>query len=180
MNKYNILYKDITYNNVLIVENQKQLEQYLLNDNLFEKVIKFKQKILNFEEHHWYGDIAGIGDLCDMKTKTFEEFKLCVLGLIAKRNADMKERLNKGYILVIQKNGSYFSCKKEEIKIIENSKLSEKDIKITRWKNGKHWYAKVGMHDVIDEKGNVKWNSFDEAYKEAKKFLNNINKQSIK
>lgn len=40
------------------------------------------------------------------------------------------------------------------------------DVRIIQWQGGKHYYAKIGNHDVIDAKSNQKWNSEKEA-KEA-------------
>lgn len=61
--------------------------------------------------------------------------------------------------------------KKDNIIWPEDSYL---DIKISRWPEGKHYYAKVGKYDVQDEKGNVKWNTAKEAKRVAKTFLKNI------
>lgn len=47
------------------------------------------------------------------------------------------------------------------------------DIKIVQWPNGEHYYAKIGNMDIVDDKGNQKWNTYDEAFLNAKKFLEN-------
>lgn len=56
---------------------------------------------------------------------------------------------------------------REEIIFPEDERLG---IKISRWFEGKHYYAKVGQYDVKDEEGNLKWNTAQEAEKQAKKF----------
>lgn len=50
------------------------------------------------------------------------------------------------------------------------SKFTETDIKIVQWKAGDHYYAKIGNYDVVID-NEQKWNSFDEAYSNALKYL---------
>lgn len=40
-------------------------------------------------------------------------------------------------------------------------------IKIVKWEGGNHYYARIGHEDVIDADGNVKWNTHDEAHRQA-------------
>lgn len=47
------------------------------------------------------------------------------------------------------------------------------DIKIVQWPNGEHYYAKIGNMDIVDDKGNQKWDTYNEAFLNAKKFLEN-------
>jgi len=51
---------------------------------------------------------------------------------------------------------------------------SEKDIRITKWPGGSHYYAKIGKMDVIDEHGNQKWNTHAYAMNAALKELKNL------
>jgi hypothetical protein len=51
--------------------------------------------------------------------------------------------------------------------------LTEKDIKITKWEGGRHWYVKVGQHQLDD-----KFNTYDYAFDQGKKFLNKIKRKS--
>ena len=44
---------------------------------------------------------------------------------------------------------------------------TEENIKITKWDGGTHYYAKIGNMDVVDEDGNQKWDTYDEAYQMA-------------
>lgn len=50
-------------------------------------------------------------------------------------------------------------------------KLTKKDIKITRWPGGKHYYAKIDTLEVKDEAGKIKWNTKAEAQRQAEKYL---------
>lgn len=38
------------------------------------------------------------------------------------------------------------------------------EINITRWPDGNHFYATINGKDIQDNKGNVKWNTYEEAY----------------
>lgn len=40
-------------------------------------------------------------------------------------------------------------------------------VKFIQWPDGKHWYAKIGHDDIVDENGNQKWNSRIDAEKAA-------------
>lgn len=40
---------------------------------------------------------------------------------------------------------------------------------------GNHWYAKVGVYDIKDKDGNLKWNTKAEAEEAAKWFIENLN-----
>jgi len=54
---------------------------------------------------------------------------------------------------------------------------TEKDIKVSQWAGGKHWYAKIGTVDVQDKNGNVKWSSYESAFQVAKQSLNELNEE---
>jgi len=54
---------------------------------------------------------------------------------------------------------------------------SEKDIRILKWNNGIHYYAKIGNQDVIWNR-KQKWNSHEEAYACANFYLNNLLKEN--
>ena len=50
-------------------------------------------------------------------------------------------------------------------------RYTEQDIRLLRFRNGSHWYAKIGKMDVVDEYGNQKWNTRGAARRAAEKFL---------
>ena len=58
-----------------------------------------------------------------------------------------------------QKEGYDFPC------------FSEKDIRITQWPNGIHFYAYIGDLEIKDELGNIKWNTRTEAEEQARKYV---------
>ena len=41
------------------------------------------------------------------------------------------------------------------------------NVKFIQWPDGKHWYAKIGHEDIVDENENQKWNSRIDAEKAA-------------
>jgi hypothetical protein len=45
------------------------------------------------------------------------------------------------------------------------------DVKILVWDGGTHYYAKIGKLDIVDEKGNQKWNTKKEAEDAAKWYI---------
>lgn len=85
--------------------------------------------------------------------------------------------------ILLRENSSYMIFNEDRYEILESfdreemiyPHYSESDIKITQWKGGQHYYAKLGNMTVVDEDGNQKWDSFNEAYKQAKMFLSENN-----
>lgn len=80
--------------------------------------------------------------------------------------------------IYLRENGSYTTEGKTFtiIGVVEKDDIkypnyTNKDIKVSQWKNGTHYYAKIGNMDVIDEYGNHKWDSYDEAFNMALKQL---------
>ncbi|MGD9697531.1 hypothetical protein [Acinetobacter sp.] len=57
--------------------------------------------------------------------------------------------------------------------VFENDVQVGKDrkIRITRWQDGIHFYAKVDGVDVVDSSGNQKWNTYGAAYASAQKWI---------
>lgn len=49
-------------------------------------------------------------------------------------------------------------------------KKDEPKINLSRWPNGKHWYATVNGMDVKEDNGQRKWNTPEAAERAAKKF----------
>lgn len=54
-----------------------------------------------------------------------------------------------------------------------NHKYKIEDVRYIQWNGGIHWYAKVGNMDIVDEQGNQKWNTKDEAVKAVSWYFNN-------
>lgn len=63
------------------------------------------------------------------------------------------------------------TIEKDQLTFPDEEKPSLEDVKYIVWEGGKHWYAKIGKIDVVDTKGNQKWNTKPEAEKAAKEFI---------
>jgi len=88
--------------------------------------------------------------------------------------------------LLVNKNmgcrpiGGRFRILKEDVRdSLVFPEFTKDDIKVTKWPNGKHWYAKIGNEDVVNEDGNMKWNTYKRAYAMAEKFLIRLNGEGI-
>ena len=91
----------------------------------------------------------------------------------------VKEKfINEGYTLYINKAGGFMPSLGPEYEVKETiiseelafPEYTEKDIKIIKWPNGIHYYAKVGSMDVVVD-GDMKWKSEERAYEKAVEFL---------
>ena len=61
-------------------------------------------------------------------------------------------------------------CYKVEMEYPKPSKYTKNDIRLIQWKDGSHWYAKIGREDVVMY-GKQKWDTKEEANKMAEKYL---------
>ena len=73
---------------------------------------------------------------------------------------------------------SYFNLSDSaEIEIISQSvEYTKDDIKVYKWETGSHYYAKIGLMDVVVD-GEQKWNARWVAQKKAEEFLEILNKK---
>lgn len=65
---------------------------------------------------------------------------------------------------------------KDSLEYPEPEVYTDKDIRYIQWKDGSHWYVKIGKYDVVDENGNQKWNTRNEAINAAYNYLKELNK----
>ena len=70
-------------------------------------------------------------------------------------------------------------CWKDTLEYPEPEFYTDKDIRYIQWKDGSHWYAKIGKYDVVDEDGNQKWNTRNKAINAAYAFLKTLNKNRV-
>lgn len=66
-------------------------------------------------------------------------------------------------------------CWKDTLEYPEPEYYTDKDIRYIQWKDGSHWYAKIGKYDVVDENGNQKWDKYNDAINAAYSFLKKLN-----
>lgn len=56
----------------------------------------------------------------------------------------------------------------------DDEKLSLSDVRYIQWYHGKHWYAKIGKLDVVDQYGNQKWDTKEEAMQASQWFVEDL------
>ena len=49
--------------------------------------------------------------------------------------------------------------------------LTIDDFRFLQWYGGEHWYVKLGNMDIVDEHGNQKWNTREEAKDVVRKYI---------
>lgn len=174
----------LTYNNYKLIKNLEDYSEFLKELN--NKFILSEAEIKDRHERKYTGhdatlltSIAEVWNVSDIEPLSLEEKLLRSKLMHGQILSDQLKDICNGYCLVINEKGGYFKIKSvDDIEIItsEVKEFTAKDIKITRWPNGKHFYAKIKNIDVIDEDGNVKWNSHYIAQCEAEKYLKRLNK----
>lgn len=88
--------------------------------------------------------------------------------------------MNKFGNILLRENGSYtiFSDSYIILDEIINEKMiyptGDYSIRVIKWNNGTHFYAKVGKFDVVDKYGNQKWHSRTKATEKAEEFKINL------
>jgi len=160
---------------MILLENLSDYNEYIrdsfdveVENSQREIITKIKQNGLG----HYTHDLADVSETISHITGQGSLFNILDLSQKIKK-AQLKLILN-GYKIVINSKGGYFELSKnDEIEIL--SKYIKDDIKITRWRNGKHFYAKIGHIDVIDEFDNVKWNTEKKAKDVAIKYMEKLN-----
>lgn len=85
--------------------------------------------------------------------------------------------LSNGLTLFVPNDESKYQdeCWKDTLEYPEPEHYTDSDIRYIQWKDGSHWYAKIGKYDVVDENGNQKWNTRNEAINAAYSFLKTLN-----
>ena len=170
----------IEYTNCYFIEDLDEYKIYM--QELNAKFAVSESEIRNNKTWVGHGHsqltaIAGMGNMIE----NIEEREPMIFNLKLLHGRVLSDQLRcllNGKKLVINKNGGYFpisSDQKYEIIEINNDNYSENDIKIKKWWGGLHYYAKVGNVDVVDDFGNVKWNSEKEAKEIALKFMQDLN-----
>ena len=85
--------------------------------------------------------------------------------------------LSNGLTLFVPNDESKYhdECWKDTLEYTEPEHYTDSDIRYIQWKDGSHWYAKIGKYDVVDKNGNKKWNTRNEAINAAYSFLKTLN-----
>lgn len=90
--------------------------------------------------------------------------------------------IEEGAPLYVMQSGGYFpqyddciegDCiESKDCMIFPENKLEQ--VRYTKWDGGMHWYAKIGTMDVVDEAGNQKWCTKEEAEQAVSDYLANM------
>lgn len=186
MKRYNIDVKVrdywMKYTDCYFIDSLDSYKDYITELN--NKFLVSESEIKNIKTFigHGYSFLTGLSGLfCGMiNEKEKREPMLAHLKYIqATILSNQIKLLLDGNKLVINKNGGYFPINLDQeynINEIGGERYTEKDIKINKWWGGNHYYAKVGNIDVIDDNGNVKWNTEKYAHDMAIKYMNRLNK----
>ena len=92
----------------------------------------------------------------------------------------MVKLMKKTGAIYVQQSGGYFPHS-DDLVIHKTLELGgydfpdvDRKIKITQWSGGTHFYAKVGYYDVVDADGNQKWDTHEEAERQAEIFAKKL------
>jgi len=186
MKKYNLKVKFgeywSTYTNCYFIQNIEEYQEYF--QELNNKFAVSESEIKNLETFmgHGHSLLTGVsGMFCGMiEQKECRKPMLAHLKILqGSVLGDQLRHMLDGDKLLIQKTGGYFPIKPtQEVEIMEliDRKYTVDDIKVSKWFGGSHYYAKVGTIDVIDEYGDVKWNTEKRAHERAVQFIEMLNK----
>jgi hypothetical protein len=110
---------------------------------------------------------------------TLAEIKnISIIDALTKLNSDrmdgMTQVLNKQHRLFVNRGGGYFGFT-EGVHAKDTTTCSDYILpfevpRFIQWPNGTHWYAKLGVNDIIVD-GRQKWNTKEEAEAAAKRFM---------
>lgn len=102
-------------------------------------------------------------------------FPLALDFLTAELEENLLKGVREGKIAYLNRVGGFnFSVKPERIykkEGFEFPSFSREDIRIKQWPGGKHFYAYIGNMEIRDENGNIKWNTREEAERQAEKYV---------
>jgi hypothetical protein len=130
------------------------------------------------------------GNILRVKAKRLAESKgsvsvLDFIDVLTDSVFKVKEKLiDEGHTLYINKAGGFMPFLGPEYEVKETiiseelafPEYSEKDIKIIKWPNGVHYYAKVGSMDVVVD-DEMKWKTEERAYEKALEFLKDMKRK---
>lgn len=184
-----VKYKDcwIKYTDYYLIDSIEKYQEYLKIFNNKFSVSESEIKCLKTFMGHGHSDLTTIAGFMAGGMIEDKEKRLPMLFQLKKLYGEVISNQIKslldGEILLINSKGGYFPIKKNEEYIIldtNNKKYTKNDIKINKWFGGTHFYAKISEVDVIDESGNVKWFTEEDANNAAEKYLIKLNERILK
>ena len=170
------------YHGYYLIENLNDLFEY--EDSIWKaKTIEAAKDIIHSSKRSFIGHCNTIlGNTAHGLSKVTGQGGLYILtDLMGKTSANRFIAVSFGKKLAINHNGGYFPIPDNAvIKILPEYTYTEKDIHITQFEDGRHWYATVGGIDVVDTFFGRRFNTYDYAYKMALKFIKELNKHNGK
>lgn len=171
----------------LVIEDEETLEQYM---ELRRKgvVVEYMEakRLLAKNNDHFTSQLQSAIHLtfqCKPPTKNIvEDMEIVDDNFIDPYYKIFNDR---GIIYITKVNSICPLTKNDIVEIHDEVKCKKcvfpeytaKDIKVTRWPGGKHYYAKIGGVEV-EINGKTKWNTAKMAETEAKKFLRNLKRKT--
>lgn len=185
LQKYNLKINNLDYTNVFFIKNIKDYKDYLtILESRFDSAEKeIKNRIEDAKNTHYTPHTSSIltaiaENPCYGYNNPLVNNKI----LESKVIMDQIKFLDENKYLIINSKGGYFTVSDKDnieiIKITEKCLYTEDDIKISKWENGVHYYAKVDDIEVIDNFGDIKWNTSNDAYSVAIWFMEKLNKNN--
>lgn len=177
----NVNQNGIEYKSRIIIENIQDLEKYFeeyVNPRFSEITMKsiHGSDDIDFKEKDPIQRAANHAILLQHQTGRGAVFN--VADMESKVKTSMAKWCCRGYTLMCNIAGGWNIIEDGAIvEIIGNTSYSKEDIRIMKFPNGAHWYAKIKDKDVVID-GEQKWNAKWVAQKKAEQFLSEINKES--
>lgn len=176
MKRADVTANGIEYKNRILIENFNDLQEY--HENYFNIRVKdsMKQTFSDVKNGFHISDVLGASIMTVAKAKE-QGIIYALADTTSKMYIDQLKFINDGYKLAINDNLGYFPFYNDNalIVLLDEVKYTENDIKLNKFEGGKHYYAKIGQHEVIDQWGERKWNTPEYARKIAIEYLNKIN-----
>lgn len=179
MKQANIQCFGLTYNGYYLIENLDDALEY--EETIWSQKIKDSaQDIIHASKRNFIGHCSTqLGNLSHALSNLKGEGDLRVLcDLTGSVSASRLKYVCRGHKLAINHNGGYFLIPDDaKIERLEKYKYTEKDIKITKFEGGRHWYASVGGVEVVDETFGRRFNTYEYAYKKAIELMKRLNEK---
>jgi len=165
----------LLYQNNILIENIEELNFYL-NNNFSNRITDAAKDLINapIENRHYINRTAGAADIIAKAKGGGSLTALMNLSDTISRNL-FEHILNGKKILINQLGGYHFLNDGDSVELLNDYVYTEKDISISKFEGGKHFYAKIGDINVYDKYGDYKWNTHEYAEKTAIQFLNDLN-----
>lgn len=167
----------LQYRNMILIETVEELVHY--HENVYSnKIVEAGRALLSYDpkKEHLKNQLAGAAlQLSEIKG---EGELISLISITSNVQQAQLRHLLLGKTIVINPSGGWMTLSAGDILEDVKKEYTPKDINITKYDNGRHYYATVGGISVKDEDGASKWNTHDYAYNVSLKFLEDLNKKA--